>query len=481
MKIFMMMILAFISLHAVTISANKATYNAGETITVTLADVTGNNSNWVGIFQKGVPSTWDYDLQDQWFDFRNGTLTLTAPQLSGEYEVRLFYNDSLKMEKKVNFKVKGADATITLNKTTYKTGEPIDITLNNVQGVQDNWVGIFQKGAANTWANDLQDQWFEFRNGTVHMKAPDVPGDYEVRLFYNDSLLMAKKASFKINALPVVLSTDKAQYNDGDKITVSYANVAGAQNNWIGLFPKNMPSNWDNVLEEAWLDNRNGTVTFTAPEFPGDYEVRLFYNDSFHLGKKTTLNVKKIIKPRAPTLYEDAEDGRTLGWFTVSGPDFVKNVKVTGSRSIWGNARWDGDHYPRQNHSSYKKVLDNGEVWSNTDQFILALDTIGHTGCMRFGVEVRTKQGFRAITLSTWFDRKHYPPQKQIYNDGYIELTYPIPVALRYAGRHSVQYNLQALLHQLEPNNDIISVDAFYMSGYSRGAGGVDNIRLLSQ
>ena len=481
MKIFMMIILAFVSLHAVTISTNKATYDSAEVITITLADVTGNNNNWVGIFQKGVPNEWNYDLQDKWFDFHDGTLTLTAPDLSGEYEVRLFYNDSLTMEKKVAFTVHGADATITLDKATYSAGEPISVTLANVQGAKDNWVGIFQKNATSNWNTLLSENWFDFSNGTLHMNAPDVPGDYEVRLFYNDSLLMAKKASFKIETLPVTLSTDKAQYNDGDTITVSYTNITGAQSNWIGLFAKDMPSNWDNAIQEAWLENRNGTVTFTAPDFPQDYEIRLFYNDSFNLEKKTTLNVKKIIKPRAPTIYEDAEDGKTLGWFTTGGPDVVQNIKVVGSRSIWGNARWDGDHYPRQNHSSYKKVLDNGELFNNTDQFILALDTIGPTGCMRFGVEVRTKQGFRAITLSTWFDTNNYPPQKQIYSDGYVELTYPIPMPLRYYGRHSVQYNLQTLLHQLEPDNDIISVDAFYMSGYSEGAGGVDNVRLLSQ
>ncbi len=389
MKIFIIMLFAFISLHATSISVNKASYKAGETMVVTLADVTGNNNNWVGIFEKGVPSTWD---------------------------------------------------------------------------------------------NDLQDQWFYFRDGTLKMKTPAISGDYEVRLFYNDSLHMVKNSAFKVVGKPVTLKTDKAQYNNGNTITVSYANISGKQNNWIGLFLKDTPSTWDNDLADKWLDNRNGSVTFTAPEFPGDYEIRLFYNDSLDVAKKTTINVKKIIKPRAPTVYEDAEDGKTLGWMTASGPYTIKNIFKSGSRSIWGEAQWVGDHYPRANKAYYKKVGDDGKVWNNTDQFILELDTIGRTGCMTFGVEVRTKQGFRAITLSTWFALKHYPPQKQVYDGGtYVELTYPMPVALRYGGRHHVRHDLQALLHQLEPQNDIISVDAFVMSGYSNGAGGVDNIRLLSK
>ncbi len=372
-------------------------------------------------------------------------------------------------------------ATITVDKATYNAGDTITVTLTGVTGQSNNWVGIFPKNAQNTWAGVVEDNWFEFKpDGTLTLQAPNIGGEYEARLFYNDSLHLEKATSFSVNGAPLTIATDKLTYNDGESITVTYHNVQGASNNWIGLFQKNAPNTWANVIEDKWLTNRDGSVTFTAPQEGGEYEVRMFYNDSLDLEKTSEFMVNKIIKPRAPTMYEDAEDGKTLGWFTTGGPYTAKNIYAEGSRIIHPKAKWVGDHYPRANEAYYKKGDDNGNAWNNTDQFILDFDTIGHTGCMTYGVEVRTLQGFRSINFSTWFGRNNYAPQKQIYSDGYIELTYPIPVALRYAGRHHVRYDLNYYLKQLEPNNKIIAVDTFHCSGYSNGAG-VDNIRLLSK
>ncbi len=482
MKYFILLFLTFFSLHAASITLNKPTYNAGESITVTLTDVTGQSNNWVGIFQKNTPNNWAYDLKDKWFNFKpNGTLTITAPQNAGDYEIRLFYNDSLNMVKKVSFKVNGAEPTITLNKTQYNPNENISVNLANIAGVSNNWVGIFKKNDLSTWDTLIKDNWFNFKpNGTLTIKAPSIPGDYSLRLFYNDSLILVKSILFKVKGAPLTLSTNKLSYKDNETITVSYHNVQGASNNWIGLFRKGSASTWANDLEDKWLTNRNGTVTFSANGLSGDYEVRIFYNDSLQKEKTSEFTVNKVIVPRAPTMYEDAEDGLTLGWYTTGGPYTAKNIYAEGSRIINGPAKWVGDHYPRANEAYYKKGDDNGNAWNNTDQFILDFDTIGGTGCMTYGVEVRTLQGSRSINFSTWFGKNNYPPQKQVYSDGYVELTYAIPVALRYAGRHHVRYDLNYYLKLLEPDNEIIAVDAFHCSGYSSGAG-VDNIRLLSQ
>ncbi len=373
-------------------------------------------------------------------------------------------------------------ATITTNKATYNAGESITVTLSGVTGQSNNWVGLFPKNAPNSWGSLIEDNWFEFKpNGTLTLHAPNIGGEYEARLFYNDSLNMVKKTSFTVNGAPLTLATDKLIYNDGETITVTYHNVQGASNNWIGLFPKDSQSSWDTLIGDGkWLNNRDGSVTFTAPQQGGDYEVRIFYNDSLQKEKTSEFTVNKVIVPRAPTMYEDAEDGLTLGWYTTGGPYTAKNIYARGSRIIHPKAKWVGDHYPRANEAYYKKGDDNGNAWNNTDQFILDFDTIGLTGCMTYGVEVRTLQGSRSINFSTWFGRNNYPPQKQVYSDGYVELTYAIPVALRYAGRHHVRYDLNYYLKLLEPDNEIIAVDAFHCSGYSSGAG-VDNIRLLSQ
>jgi hypothetical protein len=70
------------------------------------------------------------------------------------------------------------------------------------------------------------------------------------------------------------------------------------------------------------------------------------------------------------------------------------------------------------------------------------------------------------------------PPTKVVYDDGGVELMYPIRESIRYA--HDWQphsYDLEERLKVIEPDNNIISVDAFYTTGGKY----YDNIRLESE
>ena len=62
-----------------TISTDRASYNNGETITVTLENVQGASNNFVAIFKEGDTSDWNHYLGNgtaQWFDFRDGTVKI---------------------------------------------------------------------------------------------------------------------------------------------------------------------------------------------------------------------------------------------------------------------------------------------------------------------------------------------------------------------------------------------------------------------
>ncbi|MCH9813294.1 MAG: hypothetical protein K0U47_05050 [Epsilonproteobacteria bacterium] len=467
-------------LHAATINTDKAEFNDDENIVVSLTDVIGEHNNWVGLFRVGAPNQWGSVVAENWVgDLENGTIEF-PPLVAGDYEARLFYNESLNQVEKTTFHVAGEPGKLIMNQTTYTEDEEIQVTLQNVQGPRNNWVGIFRVGTTNTWGNALQENWLgNKRNGDISFTSL-MPGQYEARLFYNETLAPESTIAFTVTGEPATITASKSVYKDNEQIQITVTQVQGVKNNWVGLFRKGTSNNWGAVLQEFWLeDMRNGQVDFNALP-PGEYEARLFYNETLNPETFISFEVEQTIVNLPPTLYEDAEDRNTNGWRTLSGPYQIENRSKNGGRVIYGKAHWtnyNGQHYTT-NDAVYILTKEDGSPWNNNQQFFLELDTHGGTACFSLGVEVKTKQGYRTMLFSVWFGRKGWGPKKSIYGTN-VELVYPLADTYRHGGWHHLRFDLQNYLEQLEPDNKIYSVEAFILTGQT-GNGRIDNIKLLS-
>ncbi len=78
---------------------------------------------------------------------------------------------------------------------------PLQVTLNNLKPGSENWVGIFPAGAASAVGNEVGWAWTgNIRAGTITVPLyNDIPnGQYEARLFYDNSLEMETKCSFML-------------------------------------------------------------------------------------------------------------------------------------------------------------------------------------------------------------------------------------------------------------------------------------------
>lgn len=83
---------------------------------------------------------------------------------------------------------------------------------------------------------------------------------------------------------PTRLTTDKASYATGEAITVSFnldPESARDPHAWIGLLPADVPhgnSEQNDKFDLAYQylnGNNSGTLTFHAPDDPGDYDLRM--------------------------------------------------------------------------------------------------------------------------------------------------------------------------------------------------------------
>lgn len=187
----------------------------------------------------------------------------------------------------------------------------------------------------------------------------------------------------------------------------------------------------------------------------------------------------------ASTLYEDAEDGLSDAWSTISGPfaplrktPGYKNssqafVKLQNKWNDLGNDLWENEveyHLPMNN--DYQKILSVDLVGDGlkTEHYVL-------------GVIVTTAQGKRTLQWDSFYNHEGLPAKRTVYDNGNIIMVFPAPVEMvrgygytDFFSSENFTVDIKESLKEFEPQNEIYSVDTFIATG-----GNLDNIKLLSK
>ncbi len=80
----------------------------------------------------------------------------------------------------------------------------------------------------------------------------------------------------------VSLSTTKNQYKVNELVSVTVNGQLSGDQDWVGVYPQGANNEWANVIAWNWV--ANGTTALNKDKKPmpaGDYEVRLFFHNSF--------------------------------------------------------------------------------------------------------------------------------------------------------------------------------------------------------
>ena len=243
-------------------------------------------------------------------------------------------------------------ANVTLNKATYTNNENIVVNFTDMTAKNQDWIGIYPKNSSNSWGNVVAWKWTnDTTEGQVTFDALPA-GEYEARVFYNNSFTLEAKKAFLVEAdaadAPTV-TTDKTTYANDEEITVTFANMAAKNQDWIGIYPKDSSSAWANVVAWHWTDDTtNGQVTFDALP-AGEYETRAFYNNSGHLEAKKAFTVTDAVE--APTV-------------TTNKTTYFNNeqITVTFANMTAKNQDWIGI-YPKDSSTAWANVV----AWHWTD------------------------------------------------------------------------------------------------------------------
>lgn len=95
----------------------------------------------------------------------------------------------------------------------------------------------------------------------------------------------------------LTLDTNAEEYSSNEPINIKVSDMDIYDKNWIGIYPRHLNNDWENVVAWQWLTNQKDMeLTFQAlPE--GDYEARVFYKNSFTTEIKKAFTVVPSSEP----------------------------------------------------------------------------------------------------------------------------------------------------------------------------------------
>lgn len=87
------------------------------------------------------------------------------------------------------------------------------------------------------------------------------------------------------------VTTTKDVYAPGDDVEVLYAHGQGNPTDWLAVASVDAPM--EDFGSWQYVGTTSGYAQFNAPSEPGEYELRLFWNDGYELGASTSITVRE--------------------------------------------------------------------------------------------------------------------------------------------------------------------------------------------
>ncbi|CAA6814492.1 MAG: Unknown protein [uncultured Thiotrichaceae bacterium] len=187
-----------------------------------------------------------------------------------------------------------SNVALNLDKQLYALTGNMQISYTGMLGGPKDWLGIYKKGDNNDWGNVKEWSWSDGQvNGSVNLGYENLyEGDYEVRAFFNNSFITEKAVPFTVESA-VLLTLDKQVYPATGTLQISYDGMLGGPADWFGIYKKDDDNKWENIKRWTWSDGQvKGSVSLSYEDLAaGEYELRVFFNNSFKLEKKASFTV----------------------------------------------------------------------------------------------------------------------------------------------------------------------------------------------
>jgi len=357
--LFIFLLFNFSLLSALSINSVKNVYSVNEAINIRVNDLKILPKNWLALYKKGTSNAWSNVLQWKWTtNTVTGNFIFTGLEV-GEYEVRVFYNNSYTTATSSSFSVSNnPKAEVKTRKKTLKTDEYVWVQVNNMFGDSKDWVAIYPKGSSNDWGNVVQWKFLKGKKNTEVEFKPLPAGEYEARVFFKNSYKVEAQSSFTVTQYQVSLPI--APKHTSEEI-ISISNFKGFQKNrkdWVGIYLEGTDNSWKNVVAWKWIDDAIGGYYLSFGKLPiGKYEARGFLKNSFNPATITPFEVIDF-NINKNTLLEQAKthcQGQDNSTQTILCSNNLDNVYILSKRNL-NNYSYFGHYQISLNDNTVKTI-----------------------------------------------------------------------------------------------------------------------------
>jgi hypothetical protein len=284
-----------------SITVNTASVSPGATISATITNGPGGLLDWVGLFPAGAASTGSIDWRYlngsrlvPTLGLTSGTVSFTAPNTPGSYEVRFYSTLHVLLGSSVPITVTGSPS-VTALPATVNPGQNIAVAVSNGPANRSDWVALYRTTNTNPtsyvdwkYLNGLQSlPATGIANGNVTFSAPMQSGQYFVRFMLTNGTVLATSSTITVASSTATSVTPSATtLTAGSSLIAQIANGPAGRYDWVGLFAVGA-SNASSVarfylngtLNPPATGASTANVSFTAPQQTGQYNLRFFPNN----------------------------------------------------------------------------------------------------------------------------------------------------------------------------------------------------------
>ena len=141
------------------------------------------------------------------------------------------------------------------------------ITFNSAQATKA-WIGLYKKGTSNEWSNVLAWSWVTNAQTKISNISHFHEGDYQARLFFNNSYTTEASIDFHIGQSPgnqeaQLVNARTAPYQKTFQLSIKPANHAKV-NDWVGIFKKGLSHTRQNLVAWSYVKKYDRRLTMIA-------------------------------------------------------------------------------------------------------------------------------------------------------------------------------------------------------------------------
>ena len=130
----------------------------------------------------------------------------------------------------------------------------------------------------------------------------------------------------------------------GDEITVTYSGAPGFESDWVAMYRVGDPNEGEYGKWQYLAGEKSGTLIFTAPDEPGDYEFQLFESVEFtDIARSNIVTVQEgtSVSTPTPTPTTPSEGGLVGYWnFNEGSGNIAYDSSGSGNEGTIHGATW---------------------------------------------------------------------------------------------------------------------------------------------